>query len=83
MNDYLNKLFAGNPIKSWIITVAIIAFSFALLKVFRNIVLFKLKKWVTTTKSRFDDFIIITFEKNIFPFFLFPGHIRRSVLPGV
>lgn len=71
MNDYLNTLFAGNPIKSWIITVAIIAFSFVLLKVFRNIVLFNLSKWVTTTKSRFDDFIIITFEKNIFPFFYF------------
>lgn len=71
MNDYLNKLFAGNPIKTWIIAVAIIVFGFALLKVFRRIVFLRLKKWVVATKSRFDDFIIRTFEKNIFPFFYF------------
>lgn len=69
MNDYLNNLFAGNTIRSWIIALGIIAFCFIFLNVFKRIVLLKLKKWATTTKSGFDDFIIITFEKNIFPFF--------------
>ncbi len=71
MNDYLNTVFAGNTLRTWLIALAIILLSFIILKVFRKFVLHKLKQWVSKTKSRFDDFIILTFEKNIFPFLYF------------
>jgi small-conductance mechanosensitive channel len=71
MNDFLDTILAGNRVMNWLIAISIMAISFLLLRVFKNVSTARLKLWVTTTKSRFDDVIIVTLEKNIFPFLYF------------
>jgi len=71
MNEYLNNIFAGNPLLDWLTAALIILVSFLVLRIFRKAILCRLKRWVTKTHWKFDDFIVATVEKNLFPFAYF------------
>ena len=71
MNEYLDRIVAGNTLGTWIIAIAVIAFAFLLLAIFKKVILYRVKQWVTSTKTRFDDYIITTLEKNVFPYLYF------------
>ena len=73
MNSYLDYLIAGNSLRSWLVSLAIISVAFLLLAIFRKVILSRVKQWVTSTRTRFDDYIIVTIEKSIFPFLYFLG----------
>jgi small-conductance mechanosensitive channel len=53
------------------VSIAIISLAFLLLAILKKTILSRVKLWVTTTKTRFDDYITITLERNVFPYLYF------------
>lgn len=66
--DFLEDIFWGNSIKSWLIAFGIIVIAFAIIKIVKGPVLKKLRNWSQKTSNTFDDFIVIAIEKSLIPF---------------
>lgn len=69
MDKFWEKTFLGNPVKDWVIAFTIIAGSVLLLKLVKSIVLQQLKSWSKKTDTTIDDFLVLSIEKSILPFF--------------
>lgn len=69
MDSFWNKIFLGNMIKEWLIAIAIIAISILLLRFIKTVVLAQLKKWSRNTNTTIDDFLVISIERSVLPFF--------------
>lgn len=67
MNSFFELIFLDNTLLNWIIAVAIIAVSFIFIKLFKSIIIKKLKKWAVTTTTDWDNFIIEVIEKSVIP----------------
>jgi small-conductance mechanosensitive channel len=67
MEDFLNQIYFGNTILQYITAIGIFFLIIALVKIFRFIVLKKLKKWAEKTETTIDDFIIIGIQKSVVP----------------
>jgi len=67
MEDILNQIYFGNTILQYITAIGIFFLIIALVKIFRFIVLKKLKKWAEKTETTIDDFIIIGIQKSVVP----------------
>ncbi|MBI4018976.1 MAG: mechanosensitive ion channel family protein [Candidatus Aenigmarchaeota archaeon] len=68
---FLNQQFAGNIAQDYIAATAVFFISFILLKVFKALVLLKLKVIVKSTKTQFDDLIVSMADKIGLPLYLF------------
>jgi small-conductance mechanosensitive channel len=69
MNSFWEKMLWGNSIKDWIIAIGIIAVSIFLLHILKKIVLAQLKKWSKKTNTTIDDFLVLSIERSVLPFF--------------
>jgi small-conductance mechanosensitive channel len=58
MNSFWDQVLWGNAIRDWIIAVAVIVAAMVLLRVFKYVILQRLKKLTDRSKSRFDDLLI-------------------------
>jgi small-conductance mechanosensitive channel len=67
MEDFLNQIYFGNTILQYITAIGIFFLIIALVKIFRFIVLKKLKKWAEKTETTIDDFIIFGIQKSVVP----------------
>jgi small-conductance mechanosensitive channel len=67
MEDFLNQIYFGNTILKYIEAIGIFVLVLILVKIFRSIVLRRLKKWAAKTKTTVDDFIIIGIKKSVVP----------------
>lgn len=63
MNDFLLRTWYHNTVLEYLIALAIIAFSFILIKVVKNIFLVKLRKATSRTKTNVDDYIISSINR--------------------
>ena len=67
MEDFLNQIYFGNTILKYITAIGIFVLIIAVVKIFRLIVLKRLKKWATKTQTTIDDFILNGIKKSIIP----------------
>ncbi len=71
MNDFLNNIYFGNSLLTWIITAACILVGFIIVKFLKTVLLKQLRNWAQKTKTTFDDFIVESFEKSVIPILYF------------
>lgn len=64
---YLEHEYYGNTVLSYLIAVGLFLLLIILLKVFRRLVLNRLKKWAEKTKTTLDDFLIQALERAVLP----------------
>ncbi|HVW96218.1 MAG TPA: mechanosensitive ion channel family protein [Mucilaginibacter sp.] len=67
MNEIWDDIYFGNTVETWVIGAAIFVGCLIIIRIFKRIVLFWLKKWAAKTATTIDDFIIETIEKSIIP----------------
>jgi len=67
MEDFLNQIYFGNTILKYITAIGIFVLIIAVVKIFRLIVLKRLKKWAAKTQTTIDDFILNGIKKSIVP----------------
>jgi len=67
MQDFLNQTYFGNTITAYVIALGIFVCGIILLKIFKSIVLHRLKKWAEKTETTLDDFLIKGIEKSVVP----------------
>lgn len=71
MDSILNQIYFGNSIKDFIICLGIIIISILIVRVFKFLVLRRLKKFAEKSKTTVDDIIISAIEKFLLPLFYF------------
>ena len=71
MEDFLNQIYFGNTILKYIWAIGIFVLVIIVVKIFRTIILSRLKKWAEKTKTTLDDFIIIGIQKSVVPILYF------------
>ena len=67
MQNFLNQSYWGNTIALYITAVGIFIVSVIAVKIFKKIILGRLKKWAEKTKTTLDDFLIHALEKSVLP----------------
>jgi small-conductance mechanosensitive channel len=67
MQEFLNQTLWGNTAERYLIAVGILIAGIVLIKIFKTIVLYRLKKWADKTETTLDDFLIKGIEKSIVP----------------
>jgi hypothetical protein len=65
MDNFWQQVYFGNSIKEWAIALGIIIVGFVFLRVIRQIVLIRLKKWAAKTTTFIGDIIIAGIEKSV------------------
>jgi small-conductance mechanosensitive channel len=63
MEEFLKKEYYGNNVEHYLITLGIILGGLLLLRLFRKSILGKLKKWASSTETKFDDYIVGGIQK--------------------
>jgi small-conductance mechanosensitive channel len=67
MQEFLNQTLWGNTAERYLIAIGILIAGIVLIKIFKTIVLYRLKKWAEKTETTLDDFLIKGIEKSIVP----------------
>ena len=65
MEDFLNQIYFGNSILEYITAIGILVLVIVVVKIFRLIVLKRLKKWAAKTQTTIDDFILNGIKKSV------------------
>lgn len=71
MSEFLKQSFWNNTIEAYLWAVGILLIGFTLLKIFRNIILSKLKKIAAKTPTLIDDLLVKVIEKSLLPLVYF------------
>jgi len=69
MKEFSGKVFSSNTILDWALAAGVLIISFIVIRIFKSIVVSRLKKWAETTDSKIDDYLLITLEKSAVPLF--------------
>jgi small-conductance mechanosensitive channel len=67
MNNWWEKIYFGNSIQDWIISLGIIVAGIIVLYVIKRIALIRLKNWASKTNNSIDDIIIRGIERSLIP----------------
>jgi small-conductance mechanosensitive channel len=67
MQDFLNQTYFGNTILNYIIALGIFILGIIVIRIFKAIVLNRLKKWAETTETTIDDFLIRGIQRTVVP----------------
>ncbi len=70
-NQILNYYFGNNSVKEYLIALGVFVLALIILKIFKQILLAKVKKIVNHTVTDFDDLIINTIDFIGWPFYFF------------
>ena len=63
MKETLQQVYFNNTVQDYLISLGIIVFGMLILRIFRNLLLQRLKKWSAKTETKVDDFVIEGIEK--------------------
>lgn len=66
-NDFLQHVYLGNSVRSYLWALALFALLWAALKAFRAVVLLRLRRLAQTTETTLDDFLIRAVESAVMP----------------
>jgi small-conductance mechanosensitive channel len=67
MNNFWNWVYLNNTVRDWVIALAIIVGLLLLIRLFRSILLVRIKAWSARTASTIDDFAVRIIERSILP----------------
>lgn len=67
MNEFLQNTFLGNSVKSWLIALGIILVSIVALRLLQTILVNRLHKFASRTKTSIDDLIIAILKSSVMP----------------
>lgn len=67
MYDFWDRIFWGNTVRDWTITLSIIVVSLVVLRLIRTIVIVRIKSFSSRTKSTIDDFIVSVIQSSVMP----------------
>jgi small-conductance mechanosensitive channel len=67
VKEFLNQTYFGNTIEAYLIALGIFIGGIIVIKIFKSIILYRLKKWAEKTETTLDDFLIRGIEKSIVP----------------
>lgn len=67
MNDILSKVYYNNTVQDYLIALGIIVGGILILRIFKKVILSRLKKWSDQTETKLDNFLINTIEKFALP----------------
>lgn len=70
-SETLNIMILGNSVKSYLQFVLFFIASVVIIKIFKSILLSRLKSWAEKTKTTLDDVVILFCEKKMVPVFYF------------
>lgn len=69
MDELLQQNYFGNSVQDYLIFTGILVIGGLLLRLFRNVVLIRLRKWAEKTDTTLDDIAVRGIEKFLLPFF--------------
>ena len=64
---YLEQVYYNNTVLEYLVATGLFVLLILALRLFRRIVMWRLKKWSEKTKTTLDDFIIKVIERAVFP----------------
>lgn len=67
MKEFLNQTYLNNTFEAYAIALGLLIGGIILIKIFKKIILYRLKKWAEKTETTLDDFLIRGIEKSIVP----------------
>jgi small-conductance mechanosensitive channel len=67
MQHWLDLVFFGNSVRDYLVTAGIILAIFLILKIFKSVVIRRLKQWSEKTSGTLDDFIVRQLERLAVP----------------
>jgi len=67
MQNFLNQSFYGNTVYNYAVALGIFILGIIILKIFKKIILSRLKKWSEKTATTVDDFLVGGIEKSVVP----------------
>ena len=67
MNDIMDRIVWGNSLYTWIVALAIILILWTIIKLFKSLVLKRIKKWVQGTNTDWDNFAVRLTESAVIP----------------
>lgn len=69
MNDFLQQVWYGNTVQSYLIALGFIILAWLVLKLFKKVIIRLLLKWASRTDHDFDEVIVTTGGKYLIPYF--------------
>ncbi len=78
MQNLLNETFLGNSVWQYLSAFIVLIIGIVAVKIFKKIVLSKLKSWTEKTKTQIDDFLLKESEKTVIPL-LYYGAVYLAV----
>lgn len=67
MTDFLNQVYYDNTIREYLIAISIIIGGILLVLSFKKLIINRLQRWAAKTPGTWDDFIIESFSRFVFP----------------
>lgn len=67
MNNFWNNIIWGNPVKDWLIVLAIIVIAIVTLRLLQSFIINRITQLTAKTKTTIDDFIVATVQKSVMP----------------
>lgn len=67
MNNFWNNIIWGNPVKDWLIVIAIIVSAVVTLRLLQSFIINRITQLTAKTKTTIDDFIVATVQKSVMP----------------
>ncbi len=67
MEDFLNRVYYNNTVQDYLIAAGIVLGGILLLRLFRKLILIRLRKWAERTETRLDNFAIDALGKFALP----------------
>lgn len=71
MQTFFDQVYYGNSITAYLIAFGIFVIGILLIKIFKRIVLKRLKRWADSTETTLDDFLVKGIERTIVPLLYF------------
>ena len=68
MDSYLDKIYWGNTVQSYLIALMGILIAWAVIRTLRRFVLKRMRNWISRTSNNFDDIIFSVVERFILPY---------------
>ncbi len=67
MQDFLSQTYFGNTVLNYFIALGIFIVGIIVIKIFKTIVLNRLKKWSESTETQIDDFLVRGIQRTVVP----------------
>lgn len=81
MDPFFTKIYFGNLLYDWLISLGTFALGFVVILIFKRIVLNRVKRWSLRSKTNIDDVVILIIERSVVPLlYLGVFHLALNVL---